>query len=61
MKTEMGTEEERDGDCETKGIWAGRGKESSTEQQRNRCKLLRWRKRARETRERENDGKDHLR
>lgn len=49
MKTEMGTEKEREEYCETKGIWSGRDEESSTEQQRNRCELLRWRKRVRET------------
>lgn len=48
-ETEMGTENVRDDDCGTKGIWAGKDKEGSTEQQRNRCELLRWRKRARET------------
>lgn len=36
MKTETGTEEGRDDDCETKGIWAAKDEESSTEQERNR-------------------------
>lgn len=49
METETGTEKERDEDCETKGIWAGKDEESSAEQKRNRCKLLRWRRRLRET------------
>lgn len=48
MKTEMGTEKERDEDCETKGIQSGKDEESSTEQKRNKCKLLKWRKRSRE-------------
>lgn len=49
MKTEMGTEKERDEGCEAKGIWADKDEESSAQQKRNRCKLLRWRKAVRET------------
>lgn len=33
METETGTEIERN-DCETKGIWAGKDEESSTEQKK---------------------------
>lgn len=34
METKMRTEKERNEDCETKGSWAGKDEESSTEQKK---------------------------